>query len=57
MTNEEMLRMLIPKEKFSYRTKKRATFADAEANTQKKIDRNKEECRMYWHLRILEAFP
>jgi ribosomal protein S16 len=56
VTNEEMLRMLIPKEKFRYRMKKGATFSDAEANTLKKIEQRKEEWAMYRHLRILETF-
>jgi hypothetical protein len=56
VTNEEMLRMLIPKEKFRYRMKRGSTFADAEANTLKKIEQRKEEYRMYKHLRILETF-
>ena len=56
MTNEEMMRMLIPKEKFRYRMKRGATAADAEANTLKKIAQRKEEWAMYKHLRILETF-
>lgn len=55
--SEALNRMLIPKEKFRYRMKRGATFADAEANSLKKIAKNKEDMEMYWHLRTLEAFP
>jgi len=52
--SEALSKMLIPKEKFRYRMRRGATFADAEANSLKKIQQNKDACDQYWHMRILE---
>lgn len=57
MNNTEMLRMLIPKERFRRRRVKRGTtFGDAEANFDRRIAQNKEDCALFWHFKVLETF-
>lgn len=49
MNNTEMLRMLIPKDRFKRRAKKKKheTFADAERNSDRIIERRKAEYQAF----------